>query len=501
MKKTYLVIVTLVYLAFTVVFLTFPRSTFSALEKRDLARFPQFSWQTLASGAFAADVSRWFSDSEPYRDAFMTLSMAEKEAISLTVDDEEQVTFHASADQSKQPTAEELEAAERNVGEYANNINANENAKIANNGIIIVGKGDKVRALMAYGGGAEGGVEYARAANRYQKEFPNVQVYCMVVPTAAAYYTPEKAQSRTRDQRPTIKNIFAHLDQKVKAVEVYSALGQHAREDIYFRTDHHWAPLGAFYAAQEFARVAGVPFRDLKAYDRHVVHGYVGSMYGYSKDIAVKNAPEDFVYFTPRDVKYETTAVLYRLNEDYKVSGESKPYKTKFFYEFHDGSPHAYGTFMGGDSYLVKVQTSTKNHRRVMILKDSFGNCIPGYLFYSFEEVHVVDFRYFTKNMRQYVRDNRITDILFCNNIFNCYFGQICERYVSFLDQANGTMATQSSDTKKDAPKGKKKDVKKEERKEKREKRETIKPAEAPEPTKSDEPKKPIEEATPTEEN
>ena len=55
------------------------------------------------------------------------------------------------------------------------------------------------------------------------------------------------------------------------------------------------------------ARVAGVPFRDLSNYERRVVHGYVGSMYGYSQDIAVKNAPEDFVYYVPRNVSYTTT--------------------------------------------------------------------------------------------------------------------------------------------------------------------------------------------------
>ena len=134
-----------------------------------------------------------------------------------------------------------------------------------------------------------------------------------------------------------------------------------------------------------------MPFRDLSSYDRKVVHGYVGSMYGYSQDIAVKNAPEDFVYYVPRDVTYTTTYINYTIDDEYRVIGMGKPYKSVFFYRYKDGSGGAYCTFMGSDTKITCVRTSTKNGRRLMILKDSFGNAIPGYLFYSFEEIHVID--------------------------------------------------------------------------------------------------------------
>lgn len=150
------------------------------------------------------------------------------------------------------------------IDEYENHINADENAKIANAGIIIVGKGDKVRALMAYGGGPKGCVGYAQAANKYKEVFGDkVNIYCMVIPTAVEFYCPDKVKKRTNQQLPTIRNVVAHLNPGVKPVDVYTTLGKHANEDIYLRTDHHWSPLGGYYAAQEFARVAGVPFKDL----------------------------------------------------------------------------------------------------------------------------------------------------------------------------------------------------------------------------------------------
>lgn len=436
--KIYIALVGLVFAAFVVVFDTFPRSTVSELEKRELATFPQYSFDKMVSGQWMKDVSSWFSDSEPYRDRLMAFSMAIKDKMKISLG-EDNITFHASTTPSGasggSADAEEIDGTV--VGEYDNNVTADENAKIANAGIIVVGSGDKVRALMAFGGSSKGCVAYARAANKYKEVLGSgVNVYCMVIPTAVEFYCPDKAKKCTRPQRPTINATHALLAGGVKPVDVYTPLGQHADEDIYLRTDHHWAPLGAYYAAKKFAEVAHVPFRDLKSYERKVVHRYVGSMYGYSKDIAIKNAPEDFVYYVPKGVTYNTTYINYTIDKNYRVIGEGKPVKGAFFAHFKDGSGAAYCTFMGGDTKITQVRTSTKNGRRVLILKDSFGNAIPGYLFYSFEEVHVIDSRYFTKNMKEYIRQNKITDVLFANNIFKAYSPHIYANYVRFLEQA-----------------------------------------------------------------
>lgn len=453
-SKAYILLFGLLFAAFAVVFNTFPRSTFSELEKRELAVFPEFTTEKLFDGSFTSEVSSWFSDSEPFRDHFMWLSMQVKDFIRLDTG-EENITFHA-AEPEEQEILEDPEPQENPEAEYnyENHVTADENAKIANAGIIIVGSGENVRALMAYGGTGKGCTGYAEAANKYKETFPQVNVYCMVIPTSVEYYCPEKMRNRTNPQRPTIDNVIRHLSPDVKPVDIYETLGEHAEEDIFLRTDHHWAPLGAYYAAQKFAQVADVPFRDLTSYDRKVVHGYVGSMYGYSKDISVKEAPEDFVYYVPRDVTYTTTYIDYTIDENYHVIGMGRPYKSIFFYKYKDGSGGAYCTFMGSDTRITHVQTSTHNGRRLLILKDSFGNALPGYLFYSFEDIYVIDSRYFTKNMVDYVSENQITDILFANNIFKAYSRHTYSNYVRFLTQTNGihkpaSHATDSSSQKK----------------------------------------------------
>ena len=163
-------------------------------------------------------------------------------------------------------------------------------------------------------------------------------------------------------------------------------------------------------------------------------------MYGFTQDVSIKRSPEDFVYYEPKNVEYTTTYTNYSIDENYRVTAEHKPYTGKFFFHYRDGSGAAYSTFMGGDCKITRVVTSTKNGRKVLILKDSFGNALPGYLFGSFEEIHVIDGRYFTKNMVAYVSQYGITDIVFANNVFKAYQGG--RQYLKFLTQSGAVTYT-----------------------------------------------------------
>lgn len=456
------------FIGLTIVFTAFPRSTFSELERRELSSFPEYSHEKLKSGDYTREISSWFSDSEPFRDEFMTLNMEIVEKMGLPRGEDE-ITIHDNAgdmadlDPAAKAAAEkggnyrDVESASAGEaeseasagsegampgstsGETSNGGEAvaasNEPAKMAGRGIIIVGKAPNARALQMYGG-LKGGESYARAANKYKETFGDkVNVYCMAIPLASDFYIPEKVKGHNKSQLTTVNSVASMLDPGVVNVNVYHELARHAGEDIYLRTDHHWAPLGAYYAAREFCKAAGVHVPELKEFDRKVVKDYVGTMYGYSKDIAVKKSPEDFVYFVPKNSGYKTTYIIVNTDKDFKVTGEGKPQSGPFFYPRKDGSSAAYTTFMGGDQKITKVESWVKNGRKVLVLKDSYGNAIPGYLFGSFEEVHVIDFRYFKRNMKKYVEENGITDILFAHNMFNVYSGSVGKKYINFLTQ------------------------------------------------------------------
>lgn len=445
-SRIFVFIIGTIFIAFTLLFLIFPRPAFSELERRELSAFPEFSLDALTSGDYTRDVAAWFSDTEPMRDRFLALAMQVKGYMAFrSTDDSDNITFHASAegfddddtDDTFEPIAEPADTLGQATGqprpeiaEYDGHATPAAAAKMASSGVIVVGTGPDTRALMAFGGKPTGGVRYAEAANLYKSTLgPDVNVYCMVIPLASEFYTPEKARRMTSPQLPVIRNIYSHLSPDVKAVDAYSALAAHADEPIYLRTDHHWAPLGAYYAAEAFARAAGVGFLPLDDYDTHTIHNFVGTMYAFSKDIAVKNAPEDFVYYTPRGVDYNTTYVTLKLDSKFRVTGETAPFKGPFFRRQSQGSGNAYLTFMGGDYNQPVVKTSTANGRRLLIIKDSYGNALPGFLFGSFEELHVIDHRYFRHDVASYVARNRITDVVMVNNTFNAYSPAVASRY------------------------------------------------------------------------
>lgn len=316
---------------------------------------------------------------------------------------------------------------------YVNTINPDAPYHKAKGGIIVTGEPGEVRAMQTFSWSSESVGRYADVANLYAREFPGVKVYCMPVPLASEFYTPTAAApAPSQSQYAAIRKMFSYLDPDVTGVNLVPSLARHVAEPIYSRTDHHWAPLGAYYAAGQLAAAAGVPFMDLSEYDRHEVPDYVGTMYKFSRDASVKASPETFVYYTPRDVEYTTTYITYRTS-GLRVTSESDPAEGDFFLPFKGVS--TYCTFMGGDTKITKVHTSTANGRRVLLLKDSFGNAVAGYLFGSFEEVHVADCRYFTKNMKQYVADNGITDIVFVNNLGHATMERTCASYRRYLNQ------------------------------------------------------------------
>ena len=316
------------------------------------------------------------------------------------------------------------------------------------NGIILVDTGRNVRAIEPFKGNYDNGTAYAAIVNKYKRTFPDVNVYCMVIPNAVAFYCPDTAKTWTEAEQPAIRHILSQLSADVKAVDILDTLQTHVEEPIYSRTDHHWAPLGAYYAARRFAEVAAVPFADLSEYEPRVIHDYVGSMFTFSRDKAVKNAPEDFVYYVPR-TDFSASRITYRKMSQrvgrkrkrrtisWLTASEPEPFT--FFRDYEDGSSAAYCTFMGGDTNTTSVVTHFQNGRRLLILKDSYGNALPSNLFSSFEEIHVVDCRYFLQNMVDFVKDHAITDILFANNLIHASAAKTTQAYERYLTQNPAT--------------------------------------------------------------
>lgn len=320
---------------------------------------------------------------------------------------------------------------------YTNTINKDDStARKVKTGIYIVGHADSLRVLNGFGGNPNNYVVYANAVNQYQKRMgDSIRVYSMVIPIAAEFYTPDMAAEWTRSQRLAINSIYKHLNDSVTAVDVYTPLARHASERIYSRTDHHWSALGAFYAAERFAKLAKVPFKGLDNYEKSKINGYVGSMYYFTKLAEVKNSRDSFEIWKPKGVEYKTTYTNFIRNKNKQVIGEKAPYEGDYFIAYPDSSSGAYCTYGGGDEKIVKVETSANTGRRLMIIKDSFGNALSPYLFYGFDEILVCDFRFFKRNIVNFARENGITDVLIANNMAHACSPNTSVKLVKLLNQ------------------------------------------------------------------
>lgn len=275
---------------------------------------------------------------------------------------------------------------------------------VQTNGQLVVDINGHTWGISLYGGGD--GANYATYLNEFKEKVgSSVNVFNMVVPTAGAYYLPAGYEDYNASHRDSINSIANKLVNVIN-VDGYAALEAHTDEYIYTRTDHHWEPLGAYYAAKAFCEMAQVPVKELSTYKTETIEGFVGTMYAFTDyNERIKNDPDTFTYYIPST---EYTATYY--TTDFKVDEQFSQFHSIFVDQPASG---AYSTFMGGDQKIVKIETANKNGRKLCIFKDSYGNAEVPFFVDSFEEIYVCDIRYFDLYAPDFIKDNGITDVLF----------------------------------------------------------------------------------------
>ena len=275
---------------------------------------------------------------------------------------------------------------------------------VQTNGQLVVDIDGHTWGISLYGGGD--GANYATYLNEFKEKVgSSVNVFNMVVPTAGAYYLPAGYEKYNASHRDSINSIANKLVNVIN-VDGYAALEAHTNEYIYTRTDHHWEPLGAYYAAKAFCDIAQTPAKELSTYKTETIDGFVGTMYAFTDyNERIKNDPDTFTYYIPST---EYTATYY--TTDFKVDEQFAQFHSIFVDQPASG---AYSTFMGGDRKIVKIETANKNGRKLCIFKDSYGNAEVPFYIDSFEEIYVCDIRYFDLYAPDFIKENGITDVLF----------------------------------------------------------------------------------------
>lgn len=327
-------------------------------------------------------------------------------------DDESKEAESDSDEKSDEESTEEASQEESSKTDYEK-IDA-EYEYTTENGIIVVKTNGHYRAMEMFGGAT--GNAYVDALNSLRGKLDsNIKMYSVIAPLASEYYTPSDYSDRTADQKAFIDDVAERLDNGIVYVDIDSALAQHVNENIYCRTDHHWMPLGAFYAAEEFAKKAGVDFKALDTFTPKTIEDFVGTMYAFTDgDINIKNDPEDFTYYVPDNYA--------QCDFDFYDTSFNFDYTSKnYFKEVGNPQSNAYLTFFGGDEQIVKIRSNVKNGRKLLVVKDSYGNAFPSNLMNSFEEIYIVDMRYFNLNLVNFVNTLGITDVAFVMCVFSAF--------------------------------------------------------------------------------
>ena len=409
-----------------------PRETVSTEENRTLTKFPEFTLSSYLSGDYTEGIAEYYDDTVPHRSDIKSIISTYILPLKGVKYGEDSIEIYGNvpAKPKQEPAATEPPVTEPAVTETTGTGTApaetttvpvttlpdsNEPAAEGeiSDGIVVVNG----RGIMLYGGAGGMDKSYADCMANYRKELgKDINIWSMVIPTSVSFYMPENYLSLTASEKDDLDSI-ARLLKGVTPVDVYTPLLAHKNENIYARTDHHWSALGAFYAAQEFAKQAGVPFAPIDEYEKNTIRGYVGTLYGYTKSADLLNNPENFVYYRPKaDIdgkltvtKYDewfTDPTEYSLLNDPTKMDKSQMYLT-------------YGT----DELITHVETGVKNGRTLVVFKDSYGNALLPFLTSSFEHIYMCDIRYFKPNAMYFCQQQKATDVLFALSIYSAVGG------------------------------------------------------------------------------
>ncbi|MDP2343647.1 MAG: DHHW family protein [Deltaproteobacteria bacterium] len=379
----------------------------SELENRSLAPMPVFSWTALKKGDYTRGLDAYVADHFPLREPFLELADLLKGARGIQVDDVvydtpdsdvgglEQIDTWAGADAGP----EEPAPTDAGVGVVDAGPAVPKKQKKYKSGVSIVDD----RALMFLVATDDSALAFAQATNLYAEKLdPAVRIYALVTPTATAFYLPADQQERSCPEDENLAAIQAAYLPAIRVVDVHKALAAHAGEDIFFRTDHHWTALGAYYAYAAFCAAAGLEAVELDTLEKKQKPATLGSLYRMTQNKVLKAHP-DVVDYWPPSIGY--TAVRYR-DQDLKTAA-----KANFIVEGAKG----YVVFLGGDDPMMVAKTDVKNGRKGLLVKNSFGNALAPFLLHNFEELTVVDYRYYAGNLATLVKAKGITDVILQN--------------------------------------------------------------------------------------
>lgn len=338
-----------------------PKKVFSENENRYLSEMPKFTIDKFVSGEYMNGIDKYINDQFVIRDQWIAMKVILERA---TLKQETNSVYFAKDDYL--------------IEKHSNSDVSEEQA-------------DKNRDNL---------IEFVR---KYSSKLANVKV--MLIPTASEVLTdklPLFAAGLGYNQNNYLDQLSSVISND-SFIDVRDTLKKHKEEYIYYRTDHHWTTLAAYYAYEQWANAFG--FKPLDKDEFNIILAsdqFYGTL--HSKVNTDVKADHIYLYDIKNDMDYQLTYnlldqtdTLYDLN---KLDGKDK-----------------YSVYMGGNNALVKVQTNNQNGRKLLVIKDSFAHSFVPFAANHFEKTYMIDFRYYNGDIDDFIDENGITDVLLLYNV------------------------------------------------------------------------------------
>ena len=397
------------------------RPSRSLAERRLLAKFPAWSEESFWNGTYFDQITLWFADTFPGRDLYLD---AARELESLhglnknvvmdgAVDTADNERLDELLDAAPTPAPTELPAdraepePKSTVDPMAEiedweGLDAEDEMAMYGN---LVALGDMVFARLGFSEiSSDMHVALCNRTGDMLAEkgvrFFNLPAPSSVGVLVASDFLP---QIGCADQGKILRYMFERENENVYKVNAFNTLLAHSDEYIYFRGDHHWTALGAYYAYEAFCAEAGFAPVPLSEYEEKNMGLFYGT-YFYSAGSRSKWADEVIAYIPPGEVRMD---LPHYPNLTEPVVDMSNA-----------GPPQKYNCFIGGDNEVtVLTNDSLPDAGTCLVIKDSFGNPFVIYLTQHYHKVVVVDYRHADYRLPKYVEDYAPRDVILVQGI------------------------------------------------------------------------------------
>ncbi len=366
-------------------------ATFSEAEKRPLKTKPKLTISGLLDGNYFNAYREYYADTFPNRETLMdsntTLNgfyyfggFSSDDSASLVVDFNSNAAQHGEA---LKPTGETIpDGTGENQTEPAQKPTEPLGTAEQLGSVVLIGNS----AFDVPHADNDQIAQYARAVTAIADLLgSDVKTFSMPVPNSAEFYTHKEYHTGKTSQKAMFQVCKDNLGSNVTYVDAYSVIEKHTNEYIYFRTDHHWTHLGAYYAYTALCESAGFTPVNRDDFATGQWENFVGSLYtyvaNYPQGRVLKDNPDTVYYWKP-NANITTTC--------YNSTALTGGYAMGTICRVGEDVENKYLTFMGGDHPIAIVETDTEGPC-ILVIKESYGNALISWLTNHYSKIILID--------------------------------------------------------------------------------------------------------------